>query len=193
MASTDGIRALARPLLDSAGLRLWDVEVAADVVRVLIDRDGGVDLDALSEASRLMSGLLDDHDELVPAGRYHLEVSSPGLERNLRTPEQYRQYLGATVTVKTVVAVDGGRRHRGVLSAAGEHGIGLVPETAPGGPAIEIPYDRIDRTRTVLDWGPAPKPGARGKPQGRRSDAPGARVAATSASSAHDDHKDRSR
>jgi ribosome maturation factor RimP len=163
MVSTDGIRVLVQPLLASAGLRLWDVEIGADVVRVLVDRDGGVDLEALSDASRVLSGLLDSHDELVPAGEYQLEVSSPGVERTLRISEHYGQYLGATVAVKTTSALDGGRRHRGVLTSADDDGIGLLVDTAPDGPPINIPYDRIERAHPVLEWGPAPKPGSRPK------------------------------
>lgn len=186
MASTDSIRALTRSPLASAGLRLWDVEVTGDVVRVLVDRDGGVDLDALSDASRVVSDLLDAHDEVVPAGRYQLEVSSPGIERTLRTPEQYREYVGATVTVKTAVAVEGLRRHRGVLLAADDQGITLAPEAAPATPQA-ISYDQIQQARTVLDWGPAPKPGSHPKTSGkpdvpgssgtavRRSETPGSR------------------
>jgi ribosome maturation factor RimP len=198
VASTESIRALARPLLAAAGLGLWDVEITEDVVRVLIDRDGGVDLDALSAASHVVSDLLDDHDDLVPVGQYQLEVSSPGLERVLRTPEQYRLYLGATVTVKTLVAVEGGRRHRGILVAADDLGIALQPDAAPGGPPTPIPYDQIERTRTVLDWGPAPKPGSRAKTAGRpkaagRSDKPGSPGVAARDAEPAQDPKDRAR
>jgi ribosome maturation factor RimP len=191
MAPNDGIRALAQPLLASAGLRLWDVEVDREVVRVLVDRDGGVDLDGLSTASHLVSELLDDHDELVPSGRYQLEVSSPGLERVLRTAEHYGSCLGATVAVKTVQAVDGTRRHRGRLVAADDTGIELLADDASGGAPRWLAYDQIERTHTVLEWGPAPKPGARPKTTGRRSEV-SAHVPAASAAAAHD-CKDRAR
>jgi ribosome maturation factor RimP len=205
MASTDNIRALARPPLAAAGLRLWDVEVTGDVVRVLVDRDGGVDLDALTDASRVMSELFDAHDEIVPLGQYQLEVSSPGLERTLRTPAQYLEYVGATVTVKTVVAVDGARRHRGVLVAADADGIGLLSDAAPDRPPAAISYNQIERTRTVLDWGPAPKPGSRPRTSGRskvpasagtaarRSETPGSRAASAIAAERAQDSKDPAR
>jgi ribosome maturation factor RimP len=199
MASTDSIRALAQPPLASAGLRLWDVEVTSDIVRVLVDRDGGIDLDALSDASRVMSELFDAHDEIAPDGHYQLEVSSPGLERNLRTPEHFAEYVGATVTVKTVVAVDGTRRHRGVLLTVDDDGITIVSETAGvDTPPTSISYDQIERARTVLDWGPAPKPGSRPKTSGhttkpgssgkvaRRSETPGPTPAADAAGRTQD-------
>jgi ribosome maturation factor RimP len=168
MAPTDVLRALAEPLLAAAGLELWDIEVSHDVVRVLVDRDGGIDLEALSDASRALSTLLDDHDDVVPAGRYQLEISSPGLERTLRTPEQYRRYLGTTVSVKTRSAVGGARRHRGILTGAGDDTCEVRPDAAPTAP-LTLPYDQIERTRTVFEWGPAPKPGARPKTASRRA------------------------
>src|ERR1700677_5071538 len=118
MASSEQIRHVAAPLLAAAGLELWDVEVSRDVLRVLVDRPGGVDLEALTAASHALSPLFDSRDDLVPPGHYQLEVSSPGVERTLRTAEQYRRYLGSAISVKTSVAIDGARRFSGVLTAA---------------------------------------------------------------------------
>ena len=162
MASTESIRELAEPVLASAGLELWDVEMTRDVVRIMVDRPGGIDLDGLSAASAMLSPLFDSHPELVPESRYQLEVSSPGVERTLRKPEQYRRYVGSEVTVKTSQPVGGARRHRGRLLDAGETGIAIEPDEAAG-TRLELPYEQIDRARTVLVWGPAP-----GRPRGRQ-------------------------
>jgi ribosome maturation factor RimP len=169
VASIESIRELAKPVLASAGLELWDVEVARDVVRIMVDCPGGVDLDALSRASTVISPLLDDHPEVTPEGRYQLEVSSPGVERTLRTPDQYRRYVGAEVQVKTRVPVEGGRRHHGRLLSAGEDAIEVeLRDTA--GRRVGFRYDEIERARTVLIWGPtaakSPAPG-RKAPSGR--------------------------
>ena len=176
MGPAEAIRDLAEPPLAAAGLELWDVEIAGAVVRVLVDRPGGVDLDALSDASALLSPLLDEHPDAVPAGAYELEVSSPGVERTLRTPEQYRRYLGQLVSVKTTQAVGGSRRIRGTLTAVAADAIVVAPEDGPGAP-LDIPLHLVSRARTVLVWGPAPKPGKGGQPR---------RAAATAASSPHD-------
>jgi ribosome maturation factor RimP len=153
VAATESIRELAEPVLASTGLELWDVEVARDVVRIMVDCPGGVDLDALSRASTAISPVLDEHPELTPEGRYQLEVSSPGVERTLRTPGHYRRYIGSELQVKTRVAVDGSRRHHGRLLAAGEDAIELeLRDTA--GRRLEFHYDDIERARTVLVWGP---------------------------------------
>jgi ribosome maturation factor RimP len=158
MGPVETIRDLAEPSLAAAGLELWDVEVAADVVRVLVDRPGGVDLDVLTAASAILSPLFDEHPELLPGDTYQLEVSSPGIERNLRTPDQYRRYVGQTVSIKTSEPVAGSRRLRGVLTAVDGTGLEIALEdAAAGSPAIPVPFTHIQRTRTVLAWGPTPK------------------------------------
>jgi ribosome maturation factor RimP len=172
MSSTQSIRDLAGPLLAGTGLELWDVEISRDVVRVLVDREGGIDLEALALASSALSTLLDDHPEAAPGTAYQLEVSSPGIERTLRTPEQYRRYVGTPVTIKTTEAVGGTRRWRGTLVAVDADGVELLPDEGPADRApVPLRFDQIDRTRTVLVWGPAPKhPGGsarRADPRGR--------------------------
>ncbi len=165
MVQTDEIRALADVALRAVDLTVWDVEIGGDVVRVFVERDGGVDLDALSAASSALSDLLDAHDELVPAATYHLEVSSPGLERALRTPEHFGRYIGTTVTVKTAAAVAGARRHRGVLVAVDGRGVTLRSDADPTGDPLLLGYDQIERAHTVLDWGPTPKSGRAARPE----------------------------
>ena len=190
MGLAERIRELVEPLLATAGLECWDVELAAGVVRVLVDRAGGVDLDTLGAVTQLISDAVDDHD-IDPGGRYQLEVSSPGVERVLRTPAQYRRFVGTLVAVKTAVAFDGERRFRGVLLDADDEGIALGPETgvvpagrarpatADGPVATRLAYHDIQRAHTVLVWGPAPKPGSPGR--GGRAGRAGARAATISA------------
>ena len=157
------VRDLVEPLVASEGLELVDVRYTGPKVEVFVDRAGGLDLERLSALSNLVSRLLDHHDP-VP-GRYTLEVSTPGLERPLRTPSQFRRFLGATVSVKTRPHVAGERRERGSLEAADDEGIVLLPSDGPGrGRPRRLSYDDIERARTVFEWGPAPKPGKPGKP-----------------------------
>ena len=159
MGPTDTVRNLIEPLVTGAGLEVWDVELRPGLLRVLVDRPGGADLDTISRVSEDVSRLLDAQD-VGPDGRYILEVGSPGVERALRTPEQYRRFTGAVVAVKTTEAIQGARRFQGVLLAADEAGILLGPEGgAPADEPRRFAYDQIQQTRTVLVWGPAPKPG----------------------------------
>jgi ribosome maturation factor RimP len=148
-------RALVGPALEAAGMELFDIELAGSggntVLRVTVDRSGGVDLDAISDATRLVSGVLDSDPDLVP-GRYLLEVSSPGIERPLRRPEHFKRAVGSAVTVKLGPAVtaggEGDRRVEGVLEAADDDGITISGRA--------IPYPDIEKARTRFVW-PEPK------------------------------------
>ena len=120
MGAEEQIAEALRPAVQAAGLEIWDVERSGATVRVLVERPGGVDLDSISQLSTAISATLDQRDDLVPAGRYMLEVSSPGLERRLRYPEHFARYIGEEVTVKTVEPVNGTRRLRGTLTSASE-------------------------------------------------------------------------
>jgi ribosome maturation factor RimP len=144
-----------RPVVAAHDLELVDVEAGAGLVRVTVDREGGVDLDGLASANRALSAALDELDPLP--GRYTLEVSSPGVERRLRTPAQFARAVGETVSVRLAAGADGARRLEGRL--AGADGEGLELE-GPDGP-VRVRYDAIDRARTVFTWGPLPKPGTR--------------------------------
>lgn len=140
---SERVRALVTPALEASGLELFDAELAGDLLRVTVDRPGGVDLDAISEATRRVSAVLDRDPDVVP-GRYLLEVSSPGVERPLRRPEHFARAVGSTVAVKTVPTAEGDRRVEGVLEQADDEGIVVA-----GRP---IPYSQIERARTRFVW-----------------------------------------
>jgi ribosome maturation factor RimP len=151
MGQQESLRDLVDPVVAASGLELWDVELASGLVRILVDRPGGIDLDALGELTERISTALDAHDELAPSGHYSLEVSSPGVERKLRTPEQFRRYVGTTVSVKTAEPIDGSRRTRGMLVDVDDTGVTVG--------SAHVRYEQIQSAHTVLEWGPAPKPG----------------------------------
>ncbi|MCU1463523.1 MAG: hypothetical protein JWO37_3598 [Acidimicrobiales bacterium] len=158
MTADDRVREIVGPLLRDAGLELFDVELAGATLRVLVDRDGGIDLDGVSRASQLVSDALDQADP-VP-GRYVLEVSSPGVERPLRTPDHFRRAVGSTVAVRTTAEVEGERRVEGLLDAADDEGVAVAGR--------RLRYDQIERARTVFVWGPAPRPSQTRKPQPKK-------------------------
>jgi ribosome maturation factor RimP len=174
MGSDEDITRLVAPLLPGLGLELVDVEARPGLVRVTVDRPGGVDLDALAQASEVISAELDRAD-VVPGGPYELEVSSPGLERRLRTPAQFARALGAEVAVRTLPGVPGDRRVAGVLEAADEDGIVLVADDLPDG-RRRVRYEEIERAHTVFDWraalAAAPAPPSRAERRRRRRGAP---------------------
>jgi ribosome maturation factor RimP len=137
------------PLLAAAGFDLFDCTVGPRTVTVTVNRPSGIDLDALAEANRLVSGVLDEHPPLT--GSYTLEVSSPGLERRLRRPEHFRGAIGEQVSVRTLPGTGEHRRVHGRLSVADESGVVLSGPEVPSG-ELRIPYEAIDRARTVFEW-----------------------------------------
>jgi ribosome maturation factor RimP len=150
MSVTERVRELVVPVLRDAGLELFDVEFSGGHLRVLADKTGGADLDALTHATHRISAILDREDP-VPGGRYILEVSSPGLERPLRTPDHFRHSIGQVVSVKTRPGTLGDRRTQGLLSDVDDDGFTV------GG--RRFTYEDVERARTVFEWGAATKPG----------------------------------
>jgi ribosome maturation factor RimP len=162
MDTSERVAALAAPVCRRAGVELVDVEYKPPTLRVTIDRPGGVDIGAIRDVTRALSNVLDDEDPI--SGRYTLEVSSPGLERPLRTPDHFRRAVGSDVLVRTRDDVDGERRVRGVLRSADDDGIELADVEAPE-VHRRLRYDEILKAKTVFEWGPAPKPGQPRRPR----------------------------
>lgn len=152
------LRELIGPYLNAEGLELDDLQLLGHggrrVLRVVVDREGGVTLDRLAETSRRLSRLLDADTDLQ--GPYRLEVTSPGLERSLRAPRHFRKSAGREVVIK-VRTEEGARSIRGRLRAADDRGC----EVDVDGDPRWFPYDGISSARTVFRWQAAPKPGRR--------------------------------
>jgi ribosome maturation factor RimP len=167
-ALLERVRPIVAPILADLGLDLYDLEMQSGTVRVTVDRDGGVDLEAIALATRLISREL-DHRDPIP-GKYTLEVSSPGLERNLRTPDHFQRVIGWKVQVRTQPGVTGDRRVHGLLVAADDEGFTVRPELDGGAPAPDrrLGYDDVDRARTLFEWAATPKPASQPKKPGVR-------------------------
>ena len=152
------IEALIAPVMTDLGLELYDLEYNGGIVKITVDTPpgspGGIDVDQLSRCTRLISREL-DHDDPVP-GHYTLEVSSPGLERNLRLPRHFQREVGKTAAVRLSDVLNGERRLTGVIESAGVETFLL---RLANGEERVVPYDRIDRAKTVFVWQAQPKPG----------------------------------
>src|SRR4051794_28301609 len=123
MGQAEMVRELVEPVLAAEGLELFDCELKPGLLRVTVDAPGGVSIDRLGQLSQRLSRLLDDRDPI--ASRYTLEVSSPGLERSLRTADHFRKAVGTTITVRTRGEVEGDRRVQGTLDSADDDGVVL--------------------------------------------------------------------
>jgi len=168
MSDTNTLKKVERliaPIVSDLQLDLYDLEFRGGTLRVTIDRpagvDEGLDLEAIALASRLIGREL-DHDDPM-GGHYILEVTSPGLERSLRTPGHFQRSVGKTVALRLrdIVTADGERSERrlqGVLISADDQSATIQLNDAAQTERV-VPYDKIDRAKTVFVWGPAPKPG----------------------------------
>jgi len=154
MKIVEQVNRLVEPICADLGVELVDVDHAGGILRVTIERDGGVDIDTISLITRELSRAL-DHEDPIP-GRYTLEVSSPGLERPLRRRAHFARAVGQHIKVKTKPHVEGDRRLEGVLATAGDDGIELLDDD---GTTRALAYDDIERANTIFVWGPTPKPG----------------------------------
>jgi len=117
---------LAEPLVANEGLEIVDIDFQREgrgmMLRFYLDRiGGGVTLDELTPMSRLLGDVVEAHD-VIP-GRYTLEVSSPGINRRLRRPKHFRDFLGKKVRVRTIEQSNGRRSFLGSLCTVGEDGI----------------------------------------------------------------------
>lgn len=145
------LETLVRPVVESMGLELVDAtfrkEGGRRVLRVTVDRDGGIDLDTIAQASEKVSRRLDLED--FGAEAYTLEVSSPGLERLLKRPSDFIARVGEKVKVKTFAPVDGARSHTGTIAAADDEAVTVDVE----GAERTLRYGDISSARTIFEWG----------------------------------------
>jgi ribosome maturation factor RimP len=152
MASPDlasRLTGLLEPKAVSEGFELVCVEVAgavrAPIVRVFLDREAGLDIDAIAEANAWVKELL----ETVPetSGDYTLEVSSPGIERPLRTRADYQRFCGSAVKVSTRELVDGRKSFNGTIAAVEGDDIVIDVE----GTTYNVPLGAIDKARLRVE------------------------------------------
>ena len=157
------VEALVRPVVEASGLELVEVTFTRGLLRVVVDRDGGVDLDTIAECSERVSRRLDLED--FGSGRYTLEVSSPGVERHLREPRDFIKRVGEKVKVKASVPEEGGLTVVGEIAAADEDAVTIRTDCAER----RVAYPFIRSARTVFEWGPNPKPGKGPTKAGKKS------------------------
>jgi ribosome maturation factor RimP len=147
----DKLRDVAEPVVSGQGYELVDVEWVRGpegwVFRVYIDRDGGVNLNDCTEVSHQLSATLDVEDVISQA--YSLEVSSPGLDRPLRTEAHFRRFVGQKAKIKTRHPVGESRRNfSGILMSvdAGKVKIDV------GDQVCEVPIDDVEKAHLVYQF-----------------------------------------
>ena len=143
---------LSEPVASAAGLELIDVQYRPEggrlILRVLIDRpQGGVTLDELARVSREIGDVLDAHDAV--SGRYHLECSSPGINRPLVRPEHFRRAVGERVHVRIHEPIAGRRQFHGVLESATDDAVTVHD---PDAGVVSLTLGSIERASIQFDF-----------------------------------------
>ena len=150
------VSALAEKLVSSLGMELVDVEYKREghdmVLRLFLDREGGVSLDDCSAVSRELSEIL-DVEEIVP-GHYTLEVSSPGLNRPLKKEADYERYRGRLVKVRTfeLLADEDGNRRKTFLGDLEGLAEGIVTLRLREGQLARIPLTKIAKANLEFEF-----------------------------------------
>ena len=141
------LRKLLEPGVSALGFELVDVEMVGShhhpTLRVYIDSPRGINVDDCVRVSRQLSALLDVNDPLP--GHYTLEVSSPGLDRPLVKPEDFRRYVGETIKVKMHLPLLGRRNFSGrLVDVAADHVVVEVDKET-----FNLAFDAMERARLV--------------------------------------------
>lgn len=155
-AVDDRLVEIIAPLVASVDLELYDLEHTGGTLRVLVTGADGIDVDRLGDLTRRISVALDAADPIP--GRYTLEVSSPGLERPLRTMVHFAGAVGETVTVRTRPGEQGRRRVRGELLSADAGLLVIADADAGADEPVEVPLAEVEKARTVFEWDSAGRP-----------------------------------
>jgi ribosome maturation factor RimP len=144
------VREVVEPILQSQGYELVDLEYQREsrgwVLRIYLDREGGITLDDCSGVSHEVGAVLEVKDVIPNA--YVLEVSSPGLTRPLKKPEDYNRFRNQLVKIKLFQPLDGRRNFKGTL-------LGLEVETVrveADGQVFEIPLQSIAKANLEIDF-----------------------------------------
>lgn len=142
-----GVEQIVAPVLENIGYTLVEREIVTEsgrfVLRLYIDREGGVTIDDCARASRALEDIIEV--EGVMPGGYNLEVSSPGINRPLRYKRDFERFTGSMIKLKTLEPIDGRGNYRGVLKGLDGDDILILVD----GIQYRVPYAAMAKTRIV--------------------------------------------
>jgi len=148
MKGPERLTRLVEPVVEGLGYELVGLEFDSRgrILRVYIDRAGGISLDDCTRVSHQLSGLLDVEDPIP--GEYQLEISSPGMDRPLFTLEHFQRFVGSRARLQLLRMVDGRRRFKGRLTAVD----GAVVVVQEDGTDYRIPLEAIEKARLIPEF-----------------------------------------
>lgn len=128
------VRSIVEPIAKEMGLEIWDIRFLKEgsqwYLRIFIDKEGGVSIDDCVDLTHAINKPLDEADPIEQA--YCLEVSSPGIERELTRPEHFEKFIGEKIMIKSIRPIDGKRDFKGVLESYDDGNITLRDEDESG-------------------------------------------------------------
>ncbi|MZP31120.1 ribosome maturation factor RimP [Heliobacterium undosum] len=141
----DRVTAWATPIVEELGLELVDVEWVKEggnwYLRIFIDKESGIEMEDCQEVSRRIDEILDREDPV--AHGYSLEVSSPGIDRPLKSDRDYERFQGETVRITTFAPVNGAKEHLGELAGKNETSILIMQNDEE----MAIPLTQVSSVR----------------------------------------------
>jgi ribosome maturation factor RimP len=141
------LTALIEPVLNAMGYQLWGIEYLGQgkhsILRVYLDKAGGVNIEDCAQASRQISSLLDVEDPIK--SEYTLEVSSPGLDRMLFSLEQFQEYAGYHAKIRLTESFEGQRNFTGQIKAVEDDEVVLII----GNEELTLPYELIEKANVI--------------------------------------------
>jgi ribosome maturation factor RimP len=142
------VEEIIKPYADELGLEIWDVRFTKEgtdwYLRIFIDKDGGVSIDDCVDLTRAITKPLDEADPISQS--YMLEVSSPGVERELTRDEHFEKYVGSPVMLRAIRPVDGVRDFNGIMTDYTDKKITVKLEDE-----TEVIFDKKDTSYVKLD------------------------------------------
>jgi ribosome maturation factor RimP len=148
------IAGIVRPVLAASGFRLVRVRLTGQnglTLQIMAEReDGSMDVEGCEEASRAVSPALDVEDPIDKA--YHLEVSSPGIDRPLVRKGDFAAAIGHLAKLETTVPVEERRRFRGIILGADDESVTIERDQAAygEGPNVKVPFDVLAEAKLIL-------------------------------------------
>lgn len=140
---------LIKKTVEGLGYMLWGYEYRphseSALLRIFIEKDEGISVEDCATVSRQIGAVL-DVENIIPVA-YILEVSSPGMDRVLFTADQYQEYIGELIKIRTRSPIEERRNFKGSLIKADENTVVIKVDNTE----FEIPFESIDRARLVLD------------------------------------------
>lgn len=141
---------LIAPTVNELGYLIWDVEYVKEgadyYLRITIDNENGIDIIDCEKVHRAVDPLLDEADPIEES--YHLEVSSPGVERELKYDWHFEEFMGCEVEIKLYAPLDGVKSAVGELVSYSEDGIAIKQ----GEKETVFPLEKVAKVKTVFDF-----------------------------------------